>query len=224
MEPDSIFLNWQSLASGALMLLKFFFGNLTPMAQPEQVTSVPTHGILAVLRVEERESSAATAKILERRLQVLGASGTIVQAPPDRLEVTLTSSQGQDELLGQLLAPGRLEVRHLEDLLLGNSDFEGANEKFLPESSAFIKSVGASLTEAGSTKWTRATTDLVGEETEIILDGQVITTPKIMVPMTGKEFLLTGPEIPVSSLILYINTGALPTEVKLLELRVTEVP
>ena len=68
----------------------------------------------------------------------------------------------------------------------------------------------------GSKKFGKATSDNIGKQFAIILDGQVVSAPRIDGPITGGHGQITGSFTPqaASELVNVLNGGALPAKLK----------
>ena len=77
------------------------------------------------------------------------------------------------------------------------------------------------LNQQGGAKFAKLTTENVGKPFAIILDGKVISAPRINGPILGGQASITGDFTPASAQALAINlaSGALPVDLKVVEER-----
>jgi preprotein translocase subunit SecD len=84
--------------------------------------------------------------------------------------------------------PPKTPVWISPEVALTNSDISRAWPQ--PDPSGFV--VGIMLTEEGALKLARLTKSHIGENVSIMVDGQVMSAPKIMAEITGGRALIHG--------------------------------
>jgi preprotein translocase subunit SecD len=172
-------------------------------------------GVTEVARAKQIISSTA---ILELKLVVSGPASDEAsllqpyngQAPPD-LQVV----QGPSEIAGDTSRAFYL-VRRIP--MVTGRDLRSArpsvDENNLPM-------VAFSLNSEGVAKFSRATTENVGRSLAIVLDGQVVSAPRIESAITTSDARITGrfTQQEVTDLSLVLRSGALPASMTYLEQR-----
>jgi preprotein translocase subunit SecD len=127
------------------------------------------------------------AVVFTTALTVAGGSGD--QPRKIKFELRLASYQKVEGWeISFVPGPPKTPVWISPEVALTNSDIARAWPQ--PDSSGFV--VGIMLTEEGALKLAQLTKSHIGENVAIMVDGQVMSAPKIMAEITGGRALIHG--------------------------------
>jgi preprotein translocase subunit SecD len=188
---------------------------IAPYGRAGDQIMVELPGVTEVARAKQIISSTA---ILELKLVMSGPAADEAsllqpyngQAPPD-----LHVVQGPSDIAGDTSRAFYL-VRRIP--MVTGRDLRSArpsvDENNLPM-------VAFSLNSEGVAKFSRATTENVGRSLAIVLDGQVVSAPRIETAITTSDARITGrfTQQEVTDLSLVLRSGALPASMTYLEQR-----
>ena len=168
--------------------------------------------------VERAEEIIGKTAMLELKLVESGPSpdrATLLQPSSGQVPAEQEVVEGASSASSQgAAATSWYLVRHAP-AITGN-DLSSAREK--PDN--FNQpSVGFTLKNAGVTKFSRVTTDNVNRLLAIIIDGQVVSAPRIDAPITTSDAEITGHFTmqEANDLALVLRSGALPASLTYLE-------
>jgi preprotein translocase subunit SecD len=106
-----------------------------------------------------------------------------------KFELRLASHQKVEGWeIGFVPGPPKTPVWISPEVALTNSDIARAWPQ--PDADGFV--IGIMLTEEGSLKLARLTKSHIGENVAIMVDGQVMSAPKIMAEITGGRAIIHG--------------------------------
>lgn len=138
-----------------------------------------------------------------------------------KLEFRLVSEPGADpadfELLDQTEAPGQLPVE--KRVMVQGEDLTDAQPGFDPRTQEPI--VNFRFNIRGGQKFAEVTSENVGRPFAIILDGKVISAPRILSPITGGAGQISGRFTveEANKLAILLRAGALPAKLTIVEER-----
>ena len=107
----------------------------------------------------------------------------------------------------------------LEEILLTASNIR---DVYPARDNNGMPAVGITLDRPGNQIFSRVTGENVGNHLAVILDGKVISAPRIQVHLTDPRFIITGQftDQEVGDMVVKIKSGSLPAEVRILEERI----
>jgi preprotein translocase subunit SecD len=115
-------------------------------------------------------------------------AGTEQMTTPIRFEMRLVSEAAQDGWIEHTFVPTGETIYLCPEVALDARDVARA----WPETQGGDPVVGIYLTEDGALALARLTTEHVGERIAFLLDGEVVSTPRIMAAITGGRALIAG--------------------------------
>ncbi len=181
-------------------------------------------------------------EIVRRRIDDVGTKEpTILQRGEKRILVELPGLKDPDRIKKLLGKTAKLNFRLVSDNLdFGIDELTSENGEILKVSKRIVMSgenlidaqpsiqnqkneptVSFTLDRLGAQKFGRATTDNVGKRLAIVLDGKVISAPKINEPITSGNGMISGNFTfqEATDLSLLLRSGALPTPLNVVEER-----
>ena len=183
-------------------------------------------------------------EIVRRRIDEAGTNEpTIIRRGSDRILIELPGLNDPDRIKKLLGKTAKLTFRLVSDQNNGFASelisFENSDEKLNVNKRIVVS--GDNLTNAkpsldnqtnqaivsftfdrvGAKKFGRATTDNVGKQLAIILDGKIISAPQIREPILGGNGQITGNFTfqAATDLALLLRSGALPAPLNIIEER-----
>ena len=183
-------------------------------------------------------------EIVRRRIDEAGTNEpTIIRRGSDRILIELPGLNDPDRIKKLLGKTAKLTFRLVSDQNNGFASelisFENSDEKLNVNKRIVVS--GDNLTNAkpsldnqtnqaivsftfdrvGAKKFGRATTDNVGKQLAIILDGKIISAPQIREPILGGNGQITGDFTfqAATDLALLLRSGALPAPLNIIEER-----
>jgi preprotein translocase subunit SecD len=210
-------------------------------ADGERVTLVYNVPPLASAQIE-KDSVQQAVETLERRVNQFGVAEPLVQkVGEDRIMLQMPGVQDIESVKRVVGKLAQLEFRFLPamgapagSLKLKDRDGAAVNvEESVQMTGDAVQNarwstgttnqveVLLTLTTEGARTFRRVTTDNVGRNLAIILDGVVYSSPRINEPITGGQAQITGSFSPqeASELSMILRAGALPASLKVLEER-----
>jgi preprotein translocase subunit SecD len=181
-------------------------------------------------RPVDRENLADVRTIIENRINQYGVAEPIVQTQgSDRIVVEIPGVANPQDVRDLIGSTGLLQfvpipagtpgigtgVRlppELPELFRGNA-LEVARPGFDPQGR---RAVEFELTAAGAQAFATYTSQNVGNQFAIVLDGEVISAPVIQNPITGGRGIISGSftSAEVTNLVTVLRFGALPLEIE----------
>jgi preprotein translocase subunit SecD len=158
---------------------------------------------------------AQTAKVLDRRISVLGVAEPDIEiVQPDRIRVALAGVTDQDEARRMLATEANLTFRNEEgEILMTGKDLKenGAGVGFDEYNRPLV-----TLKLKNAKKFEDITRQYLGKNIGIYLDDDLLQNPRVEVVISGGEATITGQESieAAHELADLLNAGALPVELK----------
>lgn len=186
-------------------------------------------GVSVTLQADPEKGQKVTADdmnnlsdIMSKRVDEFGVAEPLIQVEgDDRIIVELAGLSDVEEAVEMLGTTAKLEFRDPNNkVILDGNDLEDA---YVSQDSSTNKyQVALKFTANGREAFADATTQFVGQQIAIVLDGEVISDPVVQVPITDGNAVITGQGDydACASLASLLRGGALPVNVNVIEERV----
>jgi len=169
--------------------------------------------------VEDYESKmSSTLDVLRNRLDAAGyTEATIARQQDTRIRIEIPEVSDTQAVLDIIGTPAVLEFRDPDNKLILNGD------QVLSATAVYDSSYGAvvslKLNGEGATAFAQATAANIGKTISIVLDGEVISAPKVNDAITTGDCIITGAGTleQAKQLATLIESGALPLEMEQLQ-------
>lgn len=159
-------------------------------------------------------------KIMEKRVNELGLTEPIIQREGERrIIVELPGIKDPDKAIEVLGKTAMLEFKDESGkTVLSGTDLKDAREETNQNGQ---HEVAIKFTDEGAQKFAQLTTENVGKQIAIVLDGKVLTDPRVNEPITGGQAVITGQRSleEAHNLAVLLRSGALPVKVTIIETR-----
>ncbi|GAB6181106.1 hypothetical protein JCM14036_24250 [Desulfotomaculum defluvii] len=168
-----------------------------------------------------KENMSQLLETIERRVNAFGVSEPVVQLEGEnRIIVELAGIKDPDQAVNDIVKTAFLEFKTQDgQTILTGADLKNAVESMDPTSN--LVEVGLEFNSEGTKKFATATSENVGKQIAIILDGEVLQTPVVQEPITGGKARITGYANleEAHTIALLLNSGALPLKTEVIEKR-----
>ena len=184
-----------------------------------------THVVLQAQPTEEAkvddDAINRSIQIIERRVNELGLTEPVIQRQgKDKIIVELPGVKDPEKAIAMLGKTAMLEFKDMD----GNTGLTG---KDLQDSKASADQSGnpvvtLKFNEEGAKKFADMTARNVGKQIAILLDGQVLTAPRVNEPIiTGGNAQITGSKDAKEAehLAILLRSGSLPVKLEVVENR-----
>ena len=159
-------------------------------------------------------------KIIERRVNELGLTEPVIQRQgKDRIIVELPGVKDPEKAIAMLGKTALLEFKDMS----GNTVMSGSD---LKDSKASVGQngkpvVGLEFNDEGGKKFAILTSQNVGKQISILLDGKVLTSPVVNEAITGGKAQISGSNNveEAEHLAILLRSGSLPVKLEMLENR-----
>ncbi|WP_337438445.1 protein translocase subunit SecD [Acidaminococcus fermentans] len=159
-------------------------------------------------------------QIISRRVNELGLTEPVIQRQgKDKIIVELPGVKDPEQAIAMLGKTAMLEFKDME----GNTVLTG---KDLKDSKASADQSGQPVVtlqfnEDGAKKFADLTARNVGRQIAILLDGKVLTAPRVSEPITGGNAQITGSKDAKEAehLAILLRSGSLPVKLEVVENR-----
>lgn len=159
-------------------------------------------------------------KIMEKRVNELGLTEPIIQREGERrIIIELPGIKDPDKAIAVLGKTAMLEFKDEEgNTVLKGTDLKDAREQTTQNNQ---NEVAIEFTDEGAQKFADLTSANVGRTISILLDGEVLTAPRVNEPITGGKAVITGSRNleEAHNLAVLLRSGALPVKVDIIETR-----
>lgn len=159
-------------------------------------------------------------KIMEKRVNELGLTEPIIQREGERrIIIELPGIKDPDKAIAVLGKTAMLEFKDEEgNTVLKGIDLKDAREQTTQNNQ---NEVAIEFTDEGAQKFADLTSANVGRTISILLDGEVLTAPRVNEPITGGKAVITGSRNleEAHNLAVLLRSGALPVKVDIIETR-----
>ena len=183
-----------------------------------------THVVLQALDTPEAkvddDALNRSIRIIERRVNELGLTEPVIQRQgKDRIIVELPGVKDPEKAIAMLGRTAMLEFKDME----GKTVLTG---KDLKDSKASADQAGQPVVTLefnaeGAKKFADLTARNVGRQIAILLDGDVLTAPRVNEPITGGKAQITGSRDAKDAehLAILLRSGSLPVKLEIVENR-----
>lgn len=183
-----------------------------------------THVVLEAQDTEQAkvndDAMNRVVKIMEKRVNELGLTEPIIQREgANRVIVELPGVKDPDKAIAILGKTAMLEFKDEEgNTVLTGTDLKDAKEETLQNNQNVVS---LQFSDEGAKKFADLTTQNVGRTISILLDGEVLTAPRVNEPITGGSAQITGSRSleEAHNLAVLLRSGALPVKVNIIETR-----
>lgn len=161
---------------------------------------------------------------LQKRVEKFSTEAQVYKEGDDRINVDIPGVTDANQILADLGQAGSIQFKTMDGtVVLDGSDIETAEAKYQKtEYNGTQPIVLLNLTDAGATKFAKATGENIGKPISIYYDGQELEAPIVENKITGGVATITCKSYDkADNLATFIRIGALPLE--LTELRSTVV-
>ena len=184
-------------------------------------------GTHVVLEAEDTEQAPVNddamnrvVRIMEKRVNELGLAEPIVQRQGDRrVIVELPGVKDPDKAIAVIGKTAVLEFKDEDgNTALSGTDLQNAHEQTDQQGQHLV---GLEFSPEGGEKFAKLTTANVGKTIAILLDGEVLTAPRVNEPITGGKAVITGQRSlqEAHELAILLRSGSLPVKVNIIETR-----
>lgn len=199
-----------------------------------------------MLKIPSGDQEAAlegTRATIERRVNLFGVSEAVVQVSKVggkyRVNADLPGIKDTQKAIGLIGQTAKLEFKELKGSTEGtateeaipfqaiDTDLTGADltrSKVEFDSQTGKPVVGLQFNNEGAKKFQEITKRNIGSPLAIVIDGQIITAPRVQQEISGGNAVITGNFTleEARQLSIQLNSGALPVPVKIIEQRTVE--
>lgn len=183
-----------------------------------------THVVLEGVDTEQAQvnddAMNRVVKIMEKRVNELGLTEPIIQREGERrIIIELPGVKDPDKAIAVLGKTAMLEFKDEEgNTVLSGTDLKDAREQTTQNNQ---NEVAIEFTDEGAQKFADLTSANVGRTIAILLDGEVLTAPRVNEPITGGKAVITGSRNleEAHNLAVLLRSGALPVKVDIIETR-----
>lgn len=183
-----------------------------------------THVVLEGVDTEQAkvndDAMNRVVKIMEKRVNELGLTEPIIQREGERrIIIELPGVKDPDKAIAVLGKTAMLEFKDEEgNTVLSGTDLKDAREQTTQNNQ---NEVAIEFTDDGAQKFADLTSANVGRTIAILLDGEVLTAPRVNEAITGGKAVITGSRNleEAHNLAVLLRSGALPVKVDIIETR-----
>lgn len=183
-----------------------------------------TGGVNVVLQAKSEsgqitdEEMTATTTALENRINSLGVNeSTVAKQGDDRIRVSIPSIQNQQEALDLIGKTAKLEFVGPDDnVVLTGDEVSSAYATQTQENGVDQYVVALELNDQGTTAFAEATQQYMGQQIQIKLDDEIISSPTVQSVISNGKATITGMKDAeeAQNLADLIQGGALPLELE----------
>jgi preprotein translocase subunit SecD len=156
--------------------------------------------------------------VLERRVDGFGVAEPVIQKQGERrVIIELAGITDPEKAVEDMVRTAYLEFKTDDgQTVLTGADLNDARESREPVSG--LVDVNLTFTPVGANKFARITTDNVGRQLGIYLDGELLQNPVIDEPIIGGKARITGYQSleEAHTVAVLLRSGALPVKVEVL--------
>lgn len=215
------------LLGSVVVIIVVFFMFVEPLALSIRQGLDLQGGTHVVLEAEDtpeapvnEDAMERVVRIMEKRVNELGLAEPIVQRQGQRrIIVELPGVKDPDKAIAVIGKTAMLEFRDEDGVThLTGTDLKDAHEQ---TDQAGQNLVGLEFSDEGGDKFAELTMKNVGKTIAILLDGEVLTAPRVNEPITGGKAVITGQRTlqEAHELAILLRSGSLPVKVNIIETR-----
>lgn len=209
------------------LIIGVFISTIKPLAESIKQGLDLQGGTHIVLEAEDSGENKVTddavnrvMKIMERRINELGLTEPIIQREgANRIIIELPGEKNPEKAIETIGKTAELAFLNPEgQVVMTGNDLKDAKEN-IQQNNQYV--VAIQFNDEGKQKFAQLTTENVGRQIAIALDGKVLTAPVVNEPITGGQAVITGSKTleDAKQLAILLRSGALPVKVKVLEIR-----
>lgn len=210
-----------------VLIIGGFAASIVPLATNIKQGLDLQGGTHIVLEAEDSDTTKVTddavnrvVKIMERRINEMGLTEPIIQREgARRIIIELPGVKDPDAAIKTIGKTAVLTfVNPDKQIVMTGKDLKNAKEELQQNGNPVV---AIEFNDAGAEKFAALTTANVGRQIAILLDGEVLTAPRVNEPITGGKAVITGSKDleDAKQLAILLRSGALPVKVKVLEVR-----
>ena len=215
------------LLAAVVIIVAVFTVFVSPLAQSIRQGLDLQGGTHVVLEAEDtpeaivnEDAMERVVRIMEKRVNELGLAEPIVQRQgPRRIIVELPGIKDPDRAIQVIGKTAMLEFKNEEgETCLTGTDLADAHEQ---TDQAGQNLVSLEFSAEGGKKFADLTSKNVGRTIAILLDGEVLTAPRVNEAITGGKAVITGNKTleEAHNLAILLRSGSLPVKVNIIETR-----
>lgn len=159
-------------------------------------------------------------RIMEKRVNELGLAEPIVQRQGERrIIVELPGIKDPDRAIAVIGKTAMLEFKNEEgETCLNGTDLKDAHEQTDQNGQNLVS---LEFSDEGGKKFADLTSKNIGRNIAILLDGEVLTNPRVNEAITGGKAVITGNKTleEAHNLAILLRSGSLPVKVNIIETR-----
>ena len=209
------------------IIVGVFFAFVSPLAQSIRQGLDLQGGTHVVLEAEDtpeaqvnEDAMERVVRIMEKRVNELGLAEPIVQRQGERrIIVELPGIKDPDKAIQVIGKTAMLEFKNDKgETLLTGTDLKDAHEQ-TDEKGQHV--VALEFSDEVGQKFGDLTAKNVGRNIAILLDGEVLTNPRVNEPIMGGKAVITGNKTleEAHNLAILLRSGSLPVKVNIIETR-----
>ena len=209
------------------IIVGVFFAFVSPLAQSIRQGLDLQGGTHVVLEAEDtpeaqvnEDAMERVVRIMEKRVNELGLAEPIVQRQGERrIIVELPGIKDPDKAIQVIGKTAMLEFKNDKgETVLTGTDLKDAHEQ-TDEKGQHV--VALEFSDEGGQKFGDLTAKNVGRNIAILLDGEVLTNPRVNEPIMGGKAVITGNKTleEAHNLAILLRSGSLPVKVNIIETR-----
>ncbi|MCR5175582.1 MAG: protein translocase subunit SecD [Anaerovibrio sp.] len=204
-----------------------FFAFVSPLAQSIRQGLDLQGGTHVVLEAEDtpeaqvnEDAMERVVRIMEKRVNELGLAEPIVQRQGERrIIIELPGIKDPDKAIQVIGKTAMLEFKNDKgETVLTGTDLKDAREQTDQQGQNLVE---LEFSPEGGDKFADLTSKNVGRNIAILLDGEVLTNPRVNEPIMGGKAVITGNKTleEAHNLAILLRSGSLPVKVNIIETR-----
>ncbi|MBR1697884.1 MAG: protein translocase subunit SecD [Anaerovibrio sp.] len=223
MRKDSLL----KLLAAIVIIVGVFFAFVGPLAKSIRQGLDLQGGTHVVLEAEDTPEAPVNGdamdrvvRIMEKRVNELGLAEPIVQRQGERrIIIELPGIKDPDKAIQVIGKTAMLEFKNDKgETVLTGTDLKDAREQTDQQGQNLVE---LEFSPEGGEKFADLTTKNVGRNIAILLDGEVLTNPRVNEPIMGGKAVITGNKTleEAHNLAILLRSGSLPVKVNIIETR-----
>ncbi|MBP3231437.1 MAG: protein translocase subunit SecD [Anaerovibrio sp.] len=219
--------NFLKLLAAIVIIVGIFFAFVRPLAQSIRQGLDLQGGTHVVLEAEDTPEAPVNSdamervvRIMEKRVNELGLAEPIVQRQGERrIIIELPGIKDPDKAIQVIGKTAMLEFKNDKgETVLTGTDLKDAREQTDQQGQNLVE---LEFSPEGGEKFADLTTKNVGRNIAILLDGEVLTNPRVNEPIMGGKAVITGNKTleEAHNLAILLRSGSLPVKVNIIETR-----
>ena len=220
MRKDSLL----KLLAAVVIIVAVFFTFVSPLAMSIRQGLDLQGGTHVVLEAEDtpeatvnEDAMERVVRIMEKRVNELGLAEPIVQRQGERrIIIELPGIKDPDKAIQVIGKTAMLEFKTEEgETVLTGTDLKDAREQTDQQGQNVV---GLEFSPEGAEKFATLTSQNVGRTIAILLDGEVLTAPRVNEAITGGKAVITGNKTleEAHNLAILLRSGSLPVKVNII--------